>query len=122
MCLDDTLSLGLAGLAATVALRGGEAWRPAWLTEILGVKGAAPDVQIPALSTYYRLTDDLCKAVGLEREGHEVARWDNTTTGPGRWRLSLTSGPFSRRSQCFDTGEPSDWLVALEAALAEVSP
>jgi hypothetical protein len=123
VCLDDTLGLGLAGLAATVALRLGlnmdgrhlasctpwfvvKAWRDAGHH----LEHADTFTQLCAIATYVRLTDDLCKALDLVRAQHKVALWNRNAQG--EWVLLVVDGGW--HSGIFDE---DDWQAALETAL-----
>ena len=134
LVLDDPLSLGLAGLAARVAERGGPVWRPLWLQDLLGVRFSAHDPDrdreaVCALASYYALTDRLCALVGLELAEGEVARWeqqrnrsDGSGVGRNGWVLWAhqrdASGWRSFPGTLHTWAETSNPLTALRAACA----
>lgn len=154
VCLDDFLGIGLAGLAATVAVRLGPTkplrdswWSDAVLPDVLlelldyDPEGAYIQVtglsveQLVAVSTYLALTDRLCGAAGLEREGFEVASWG--PIGDENWSLRVSNGMECEFKCTYGLRETpdedfvhvpalaslgrGDWLPALEAALQGTS-
>lgn len=142
--LSDELGLGLAGLAGRVARRLGVEVDDPWefdassddrrirgvYAQFSGFDESDPiygsNYEWPALrdlpahvlvtiSSGIALTDRLCAAVGLAREGHEVAVWEYTVEEG--WLLSASSSPPMPVTSANYTDA---WLPALEAALDAV--